>query len=262
MGDRLLYRKRNKRVMMRQGPHSKRGRGRGGRRPGVPNRNQTYDSNGPDVRIRGNAHQVYEKYLNLARDASTNGDRILAESYYQYAEHYFRIVSTFTDEQNARGNGQQPQSQSQSEPQSQPQPQQQQDQPNLEPQVVDAGSQEQPVVVTPSQSEQPTPEVQETPASAVEATVETRSAPADNATADNATVDNATVDDARTPTEDDIPALRPRSRRRSNGAAASSADSEETTTERPRRRPRRAPRDSDDSDGTPTNEGPESAAAT
>ncbi|MEM6492422.1 MAG: DUF4167 domain-containing protein [Pseudomonadota bacterium] len=53
---------------------------------------QTFDSNGPDVRIRGNAVQVYEKYQNLARDASTAGDRIAAESYYQHAEHYYRIL--------------------------------------------------------------------------------------------------------------------------------------------------------------------------
>lgn len=83
---------------MRQGPHAKRGRGRGNRRSNVPNRNQTFDSNGPDVRIRGNAHQVYEKYLSLARDATTSGDRVLAESCYQHAEHYFRILKTFADE--------------------------------------------------------------------------------------------------------------------------------------------------------------------
>ena len=77
---------------MRQGPHVKRGRGRGNRRSHVPNRNHTYDSNGPDVRIRGNAHQVYEKYLSLARDATASGDRVLAESCFQHAEHYFRIV--------------------------------------------------------------------------------------------------------------------------------------------------------------------------
>ena len=85
---------------MRQGPHSKRGRNRGGnRRPNTPNRNQTYDSNGPDVRIRGNAYQVHEKYLSLARDASASGDRILAESYFQHAEHYYRIIASFQDEQ-------------------------------------------------------------------------------------------------------------------------------------------------------------------
>jgi hypothetical protein len=97
-----------KKSTMRQGPHSKRGRGRGNnRRPNVPNRNQTFDSNGPDVRIRGNAHQVYEKYLTLARDASTAGDRVLAESLYQHADHYFRIYSMFNEENEARRNAQQ-----------------------------------------------------------------------------------------------------------------------------------------------------------
>jgi uncharacterized protein DUF4167 len=91
---------------MRQGPHQKRGRGRGGnnnnRRPSTPNRNQTFDSNGPDVRIRGNAHQVYEKYVTLARDASTAGDRLLAENLFQHADHYFRIYSAFNEENEAR----------------------------------------------------------------------------------------------------------------------------------------------------------------
>ena len=60
-------------------------------------RSQTFDSNGPDVRVRGNAHQVHEKYLSLARDASASGDRIAAESYYQFAEHYFRLLNDSTD---------------------------------------------------------------------------------------------------------------------------------------------------------------------
>lgn len=59
---------------------------------GGPSRNQTYDSNGPSVRIRGSAHQVMEKYLALARDAAGQGDRVLAENYLQHAEHYFRII--------------------------------------------------------------------------------------------------------------------------------------------------------------------------
>src|SRR3546814_3862717 len=69
---------------------SKRSRGRnsgGGGRRNVPPRHQTFDSNGPNVRIRGNAHQVHEKYLALARDAASAGDRIAAENYYQHAEH-------------------------------------------------------------------------------------------------------------------------------------------------------------------------------
>jgi hypothetical protein len=91
---------------MRQGSHSKRGRGRGGNRrsSGPPSRNHTFDSNGPDIRIRGNAHQVHEKYMNLAREASTNGEVVLAESYFQHAEHYYRILSAFTDDANSETN--------------------------------------------------------------------------------------------------------------------------------------------------------------
>jgi hypothetical protein len=63
---------------------------RGGPRP--PNRNQTFDSNGPSVKIRGNAYQVFERYIALAREASSSGDRIAAENLYQHAEHYFRIM--------------------------------------------------------------------------------------------------------------------------------------------------------------------------
>jgi len=65
----------------------------GGKRH-MPMRNTTYDSNGPDIRVRGNAHQVLEKYLALARDASSQGDRIAAENYYQHAEHYFRTINS------------------------------------------------------------------------------------------------------------------------------------------------------------------------
>jgi hypothetical protein len=66
----------------------------------VPSKNQTFDSNGPEVRVRGNAHQVLEKYLALARDAQSAGDRIAAENYFQHAEHYFRIINA-----NGEGNG-------------------------------------------------------------------------------------------------------------------------------------------------------------
>jgi len=83
---------------MKPGPNLKqRSRGRnnnGGGKKHMPSRNQTYDSNGPDIRIRGNAHQVLEKYLTLARDAHSQGDRIAAENYYQHAEHYFRVISS------------------------------------------------------------------------------------------------------------------------------------------------------------------------
>jgi hypothetical protein len=83
---------------MKPGPNLKqRSRGRnnnGGGKKHMPSRNQTYDSNGPDIRIRGNAHQVLEKYLTLARDAQSQGDRIAAENYFQHAEHYFRVISS------------------------------------------------------------------------------------------------------------------------------------------------------------------------
>lgn len=57
------------------------------------NRNHVFDSNGPDVRLRGTAQQLFEKYLQLGRDATSAGDRVMAESYFQHAEHYFRILN-------------------------------------------------------------------------------------------------------------------------------------------------------------------------
>jgi hypothetical protein len=95
---------------MRQGQSSKRSRGRGGGRRNVSPRHQNFDSNGPSIRIRGNAHQVYEKYLQLARDANAAGDRIMAENMYQHAEHYFRILNVDDGEgfRNNRGNGNDP----------------------------------------------------------------------------------------------------------------------------------------------------------
>lgn len=62
------------------------------RRPYHHNRMQSFDSNGPDVRIRGSASQVLEKYLALARDAGAAGDRVAAENYLQHADHYYRIL--------------------------------------------------------------------------------------------------------------------------------------------------------------------------
>jgi hypothetical protein len=61
---------------------------------GIPlNRNHVFDSSGPDIRLRGTAQQLFEKYLQLGRDASGGGDRVMAESYFQHAEHYFRILN-------------------------------------------------------------------------------------------------------------------------------------------------------------------------
>lgn len=77
---------------MRHGTSGRRQRNRGGGRRGNQARSQVYDSNGPDVRIRGTAHQVAEKYLALAKDATASGDIVVAENYYQHAEHYIRII--------------------------------------------------------------------------------------------------------------------------------------------------------------------------
>jgi hypothetical protein len=89
---------------MRPGPNKRsRGRNNGNNphynRPRPPQRIQTFDSNGPSVKIRGNAYQVFERYVALAREAAASGDRIAAENLYQHAEHYFRVM-------NANGDGQ------------------------------------------------------------------------------------------------------------------------------------------------------------
>lgn len=57
------------------------------------NRNHVFDSHGPDVRVRGTAQQLFEKYLQLGRDSTGSGDRVAAEGYFQHAEHYFRIMN-------------------------------------------------------------------------------------------------------------------------------------------------------------------------
>ena len=64
---------------------------------GGPPRHNNFDSNGPEGRVRGNAHQVYEKYIGLARDAQSSGDRVAAETYFQHAEHYYRVLNSRTD---------------------------------------------------------------------------------------------------------------------------------------------------------------------
>jgi hypothetical protein len=70
----------------------KRSRGRGRRQSNPANR--SYESNGPEVRVRGSASQIYEKYQALARDAQSSGDRVMAENLMQHAEHYYRILLT------------------------------------------------------------------------------------------------------------------------------------------------------------------------
>jgi len=81
---------------------------------GIPlNRNHVFDSSGPEMRVRGTAQQLYDKYQQMARDAFSNGDRVTGESYYQHAEHYFRIISAINQAQgvpNQPQNGQNGQS--------------------------------------------------------------------------------------------------------------------------------------------------------
>src|SRR6201989_1765884 len=69
------------------------GSGGGGGKPQAQNANRAFDSNGPEgTKVRGNAQHVFEKYQQLARDASASGDRVLGENYLQHAEHYFRLL--------------------------------------------------------------------------------------------------------------------------------------------------------------------------
>jgi hypothetical protein len=70
-----------------------RGRNNNGGRKHLNPLSRNYESNGPDVKVRGNAAHVAEKYVQLARDAHASGDSVMAENYLQHAEHYFRIVS-------------------------------------------------------------------------------------------------------------------------------------------------------------------------
>lgn len=82
---------------MRPG-QNKRMRGRSGRKGPNP-LTRSYESNGPDVKIRGTAQHIAEKYLQLARDAQSSGDTIMAESLLQHAEHYFRLIAAAQQQQ-------------------------------------------------------------------------------------------------------------------------------------------------------------------
>ena len=119
---------------MRQPQNAKRGRGRGRRgngnaQPNVPNRNTSHESNGPDVKLRGNAQQLNEKYLALAHDAAAAGERITAEAYTQFADHYFRLHQAAIDaaeerkaQHAAQAAERQPRAESQPQPEDAPQP--------------------------------------------------------------------------------------------------------------------------------------------
>src|SRR5919112_5950400 len=79
---------------MRPGQNRRmRGRNRNNGNKGPNPLTKSYESNGPDVKIRGTAQHIAEKYSQLARDAQSSGDPVAAENYFQHAEHYFRIIA-------------------------------------------------------------------------------------------------------------------------------------------------------------------------
>src|SRR5438067_13116175 len=86
---------------MRNGQNNKRMRNRNNNNNNNNNNNRrgqnpmtrVFESNGPDIKIRGTASHVAEKYIQLARDAQGSGDPVAAENYYQHAEHYFRLIA-------------------------------------------------------------------------------------------------------------------------------------------------------------------------
>ncbi len=93
---------------MRNGQNKQRMRNRNNNqnRRGQNPMTRVYESNGPDIKIRGTASHIAEKYLQLARDARSSGDPVAAENYYQHAEHYFRLIAAAQEQ--FRQNQQQP----------------------------------------------------------------------------------------------------------------------------------------------------------
>ncbi|MEL6374998.1 MAG: DUF4167 domain-containing protein [Pseudomonadota bacterium] len=86
---------------MRQGQQNRRGRGRSRSNGGGKGQNpltRSFESNGPDGKIRGTPAHIAEKYMSMARDAVSRGDVVMAENYYQHAEHYSRIIMTYREQ--------------------------------------------------------------------------------------------------------------------------------------------------------------------
>lgn len=98
---------------MRPQQQGRRSRNRGGGRRNQNPLQRSYESNGPDVKIRGNAQVIADKYATLARDALSSGDSVMAENYLQHAEHYNRIILAAQpqprDDDDEQGDGQQAQ---------------------------------------------------------------------------------------------------------------------------------------------------------
>lgn len=134
----------NKRARGRNG--GRRSQGGGSSSSGGANR--SFESNGPDMKIRGTASQVYEKYCSLARDSGLNGDYVASEGYQQHAEHYYRIMTSQAEQaaqrQQSRDNGHQSAAE--------------QDGPRREETPVAVA--EQPLAVDPAEAEQPVIEIE------------------------------------------------------------------------------------------------------
>src|SRR5216110_4122915 len=79
----------NKRMRNRNNNNNNNNNNRRGQNPMT----RVFESNGPDIKLRGTASHVAEKYVQLARDARSSGDPVAAENYYQHAEHYFRLIA-------------------------------------------------------------------------------------------------------------------------------------------------------------------------
>src|SRR5215510_7324886 len=94
---------------MRQGQQNRRGRGRNNNnnqnRKGQNPLTRSFESTGPDVKIRGTPAHIAEKYMTLARDATSSGDPVLAENYLQHAEHYNRIIMAYREQMQPAGDG-------------------------------------------------------------------------------------------------------------------------------------------------------------
>jgi hypothetical protein len=93
----------NKRMRNRNNNNNNNNNNRRGQNPMT----RVFESNGPDIKIRGTASHVAEKYVQLARDARSSGDPVAAENYYQHAEHYFRLIAA-AQEQFRQNQPQQP----------------------------------------------------------------------------------------------------------------------------------------------------------
>src|SRR3954469_4519908 len=99
----------NKRMRNRNNNNNSNNNNNNNNRRGQNPMTRIFESNGPDIKIRGTASHVAEKYVQLARDARSSGDPVAAENYYQHAEHYFRLIAA-AQEQFRQNQPQQPRS--------------------------------------------------------------------------------------------------------------------------------------------------------